>query len=150
MVQSLNKHRRTLLTNAIGSGSIVMLIDQLRKNKFEPKYVGPYTVVRRTRNGNYSLRDATGELLDRHVPPDQLKLISKTARPADAADNVYHVEKILKHRGTAGSYEYYVKWKGYAERSWEPATSFLDDATITDYWKGVHQDAPSPASTESS
>jgi len=139
MIKSINQHRRGLLTDAFPNGAVVMLIDQLRQNKFEPKYVGPYTVVRRTRNGNYALRDATGELLDRHTPPDQLKLVSRKARPVDLENNVYEIQSIDKHRGAAGAYEYYVKWKGYAERTWEPASSFLDDKLIKDYWKGKSQ-----------
>jgi hypothetical protein len=136
MVQSLNNHRRTLLTNAFPNGAIVMLNDPTRTNKFEPKYIGPYTVVRRTRSGGYALRDATGDLLDRHIPPDQLKLVSRKARPIDLKDNVYEIECIRKHRGRAGAYEYFSKWKGYpeSENTWEPASSFLDDKVVKNYW----------------
>lgn len=139
MVQSLNKHRRVLLQNSIPAGSTVMLIDPIRANKFEPKYVGPYTVVRRSRNGNYVLRDATGDLLDRHVPPDQLKVVAKKPRSSDRRNNVYEVERILKHQGNPGSYEYLTKWKGYEEPSWEPQNNFLDDHIIQEYWKSVKE-----------
>jgi hypothetical protein len=139
MIKSLNEHRRVLLTDAFPKGAVVMLIDPRRENKFDPKYIGPYTIVRRTRNGNYALRDATGELLDRHTPPDQLKLVSRKARPIDLQDNVYEIQSIDKHRGPAGAYEYYIKWKGYATRTWEPAASFLDDKLIKDYWKAKSQ-----------
>jgi hypothetical protein len=77
--------------------------------------------------------------LDRHTPPDQLKLVSRTARPIDLQDNVYEIQSIDKHRGTVGAYEYYVKWKGYRARTWEPAASFLDDKLIKDYWKAQSQ-----------
>jgi transposase InsO family protein len=135
MVQALNKTRRTLLHSAFPNGAIVMLKDQLRANKWEPKYVGPYTVVRRTRNGNYVLRDATGDVLDRHTPPDQLKLVSRKARAQDEQESVYEVQQILGHRGSAPNWEYHTKWKGYRETTWEPASSFHDTSLITDYWK---------------
>jgi len=137
MIQTWNKQRRLLLNNALPNGAIVMLTDQTRQNKFEPKYVGPYHIVRRTRNhGNYVLRDpSTGEVLDRNVPPDQLKLVSKKPRPSDLKDNQFEVSEILKHRGSPGKYEYYVKWKHYNDRTWEPASSFLDDTVIKNYWK---------------
>ena len=135
MIKALDKHRRVLLQDAIPNGAIVMLVDQLRGNKFEPKYIGPYTVVRRARNGAYVLKDSTGDLLDRHVPPDQLKLVSKKPRPSDLAQDVWEVQEILKHRGSPGKYEYYVKWKDYNARTWEPASSFLDDKIIKNYWK---------------
>jgi RNase H-like domain found in reverse transcriptase/Integrase core domain/Integrase zinc binding domain/Reverse transcriptase (RNA-dependent DNA polymerase)/Chromo (CHRromatin Organisation MOdifier) domain len=135
MIKALDKHRRVLLQDAIPNGAIVMLIDPLRGNKFEPKYIGPYTVVRRARNGAYVLKDGTGDLLDRHVPPDQLKLVSKKPRPSDMVEDVYEVQEILKHRGSPGKYDYYVKWKDHNDRTWEPAASFLDDTVIRNYWK---------------
>ncbi len=135
MVATLNKHRRQLKQGSLPNGAIVMLIDPLRQNKFEPKYVGPYTVIRRTRNGAYVLRDATGDLLDRRVPADQLKLVSRTARPSDLEQNVYEVQSILAHKGEPGMYEYHVKWKDHNARTWEPASSFLDDTVIKNYWK---------------
>ena len=117
---------------------------QLRANKFEPKYVGPYHVVRRIRNGAYLLRDpSTGDLLDRHVPPDQLKLVSKKPRASDLRDNQFEVDSILKHRGEPGKYEYYVKWKHYNDRTWEPQASFLDDTVIKNYWKHSTAEPPS-------
>jgi hypothetical protein len=141
MVQSLNKHRRVLLHSTFPNGAIVMLKDPLRQNKFEPKFVGPYTIVRRTRNGNYVLRDATGDILDRHAPPDQLKLISRKARPSDLEANVYEVERIIKHRGSPNAYEFLTKWKGYRQPTWEPSSSFQDTALITDYWKTQSQNS---------
>lgn len=146
MIQSLNKHRRVLLHSAFPPGAVVMLKDPHRQNKFEPTYIGPYTIVRRTRNGAYSLRDATGELLDRHVPPDQLKLVSRKARPVDLENNVYEVEKILAHRGSPGQYEYETKWKNYRETTWEPSSSFHDTALIRDYWH-AHNDSSGSSST---
>ena len=138
MVQAWNKQRRQLLNNALPNGAIVMLVDQTRKDKFEPKYVGPYHVIRRSRNGAYVLRDpATGDMLDRHVPPDQLKLVSKKPRPSDLREHLYQVDSILDHRGEPGSYEYLVKWQHYNDRTWEPAAGFLDDTVIRNYWKNA-------------
>lgn len=137
MVATLNKHRRQLLQNALPPGATVMLKDMLRSNKFEPKYVGPYTVMRRTRAGTYVVRDATGDMLDRHVPADQLILVSRKPRASDLANNTYEVEAVLSHRGQPGNYEYEVKWTGYPKPTWEPATSFLDNAVITAYWRAA-------------
>jgi RNase H-like domain found in reverse transcriptase/Reverse transcriptase (RNA-dependent DNA polymerase)/Integrase core domain/Integrase zinc binding domain/Chromo (CHRromatin Organisation MOdifier) domain/Retrotransposon gag protein/Zinc knuckle len=139
MITRLNKQRRLLTANAIPVGAVVMLRDPLRQNKFEPKYIGPYSVMRRTRNGNYQLKDQTGEMLERHIPPDQLKLVSKKARPQDLANNVYEIEKILAHRGSPGAYEYRIKWKNYHDITWEPASNFQDTALISNYWQGQQE-----------
>ena len=96
-------------------------------------------MVRRARNGAYVLKDATGDLLDRHVPADQLKILAKVKRAAGSAntDDVYEVESIITHRGDAPAYDYRVRWKGYSadDDSWEPASAFLDSRIINEYWK---------------
>ena len=137
MVQSMNKHRRQLLPGSFPDGAIVMLKDTQRANKFEPKYIGPYSIVRRTRNGNYLLRDSTSEILDRHIPPDQLKLISAKPRKCDLEENIYELQDIHNHRGSPGKYEYLVSWKGFRERTWEPAENFIDNWLIKQYWLKV-------------
>ena len=137
MAKMLDSHRRVLLPSSFPADSIVMLKDQLRSTKFEPKYVGPYTIVRRTRNGNYLLRDETGDPLDRPVPPDQLKLVSKKPRRSDNQDDVFEVHHIVEHRGQPGSYEYLVRWKppyGDEDDTWEPPSSFKDSGIIKRYW----------------
>src|SRR3981189_2945868 len=101
MMQSFNKNRKQLLQGSLPNGATVMLIDPIRGNKFEPKYVGPYTIIRRTRNGNFVLSDEVAGLLDRNIPPDQLKLISKKTRLNDLNNPIYEVEEILDHRGEA-------------------------------------------------
>jgi transposase InsO family protein len=138
MIQSLNKSRKILLPSSLPEGSTVMLKDPVRANKFEPKYVGPYTIIRRARNGAYVLKDATGMILDRHVPLDQLKIVIKgpQRRKIDESSEVFEVESILAHRGNPGAHEYLVHWKGYSaeEDSWEPSSSFHDTRIIEKYW----------------
>src|ERR1700686_5187098 len=109
----MNKNRRLLAPNAFPAGSTVMIIDPVRKDNFEPKYIGPYTIVRRARGGAYVLKDATGDLLDRHVPADKMKLIAKSKRRIDVDTPTYQINKIISHRGNPGHYEYLADWKGY-------------------------------------
>ena len=61
MIKRLDNTRRVLTEKEFPVGAIVMLRDPLRSTKFEPKYTGPYSVKRRTRNGNFVLQDETGE-----------------------------------------------------------------------------------------
>ncbi len=137
MITALNKQRRQLLPTALPEGSIVNLVDPLRANKWEPKYVGPYTIVRRAQHGAYVLRDAAGDILDRHVPADQLKLLSKRTRRRDQSAPTYEIDRVLDHRGNPGAYEYLVQWKGYGadDNTWEPASNFHDNQCIQSYWR---------------
>ncbi len=138
----LTRNRRMLLPASLPTGATVMIKDVTRANKFEPKYVGPYTIARRAHNGAYVLRDVDGDILDRHIPIDQMKVVSKTGRLKD--QNTYTVQKIIDHRGDVGSYEYLVKWKDYTSdyNTWEPQASFNDTNCITKYWATVNA-APS-------
>lgn len=145
MRQHLNKSRRTLL-HSLPIGSIVMLKDPHRQNKREPTYIGPYQIARRTQNGLYVLRDHDNDILDRMVPMDQLKVVS---RQAGFMDNIYTVRKVIDHRGEAGAYEYLIDWKGYGpnDRTWEKASNILDADCIKSYWESVEQKQQSASST---
>jgi len=139
MMKKFQKLRKSVIADPLSSGARVMLRDVNRQNKFEPLYVGPYTVERKMRNGNYLLRDATGDLLDRIVPIDQLKIISRTPIEDDGDDNIFQVNKIIDHRTHEGVKQYLIDWKGYDEtqRTWEPETNILDQKAVTDYWKRI-------------
>ncbi len=143
MMINLNKHRKQLLPSSLPTGSVVMLKDVTRTNKFEPKYVGPYHIVRRARGGAYVLRDFAGDILDRHVPADQLKILAAKTNPITPSSTtpVYEVEKVIDHKGDPGSYSYLVKWKTFSEdeNTWEPQESFFDTNCIQEYWKRIKQ-----------
>ena len=112
-----------------------MISDPRRRRDDEPQCVGPYTVVGRTRAGLYKLLDSRGVLFHRHVPPQQLKLVSKPSATTDAkseAERVYFVEKVIAHRGPEGAREYLVKWYGYPSdmNTWEPTANFNDREAV--------------------
>ena len=136
--EQTNRLHRLISPHSFPSGATVMIKDPVRQNKFEPTYIGPYTIIRRSRGGAYVLKDATGDLLDRHVPADQMKLIARRRRRIDTNKPVFEVQSILDHRGAPGLYEYLVHWKGYdqpTDNTWEPAVSFLDHRVIESYWR---------------
>jgi len=138
MIKRLDKQRRVLTENSFPVGAIVTIRDPTRNDKFQPKYLGPYTIIRRTRNGTFQLKDETGVMLDRHVPVDQLKLISKTPRQRDLETSAYEVEDIVGHTGTTGSYVYHTKFKGYPGPEWIPEENFADTNVIRRYWSRVN------------
>ncbi len=126
--------------------SSVMLRDPIRSSKFEPYYVGPYTVLRRTRANTYVLLDSQGHLLARNVPADQLKLIapSTLTEQKTTSSDFHTVESILAHRGPEGQRQYLVRWQGFSKDndSWEPFSSFQDEDIIRRYWHRISTAPP--------
>jgi hypothetical protein len=116
----------------IPDGSYVMVRDNARRKKLDPRFEGPFKVIGKTRN-TYTLQDNSGALLPRNYPPSALKLISADPVLESAS---YEVDAILNHRSAAHGYEYLVRWKNYTKEhdSWEPPASFDDEATIATYW----------------
>ena len=125
----------TVLHNQFPEGSKVMTLDPIRNGKLDPKYEGPYTVVRRTTGGTYQLKDGNGTLLGRNYAPSQLKLVLEDSTSAQT----FEIEKILGHRPhptKKGEWQYNVKWKGYAEEdnNWEPQENFVERTILKQYW----------------
>ena len=150
MITRLNKTRKAIMPKSLPMGTQVYLVDPVKANKWQPKYLGPYTVVRRAHHGGYVLRDSIGDILDRHVTIDQLKVPSSkknnlSASSPDLAeqevDVEYAVETIRSHRGdNPSNYEFLVKWVGYPEsdNTWEPISNFRDKEVITRYFKSLN------------
>jgi len=158
MITRLNKTRKALIPKPLSIGTEVYLVDPVRANKWQPKYLGPYSIARRAHNGGYVLRDSTGDILDRHVPIDQLKVLSSKERQPDSdekdstltdvqlQDVAYAVEAIREHKGdNPSNYHFLVKWVGYpeSENTWEPIASFQDKEVITRYFKSLSTGPPS-------
>ena len=63
-------------------------------------------------------------------PPDLLE-----------GEEVYTVERILKHRRRGWGYQYYVLWEGYpiTEALWEPESAFSADGDVLANYKERHQ-----------
>jgi hypothetical protein len=133
----LDKIRRQILPSSFPNGAVVMIKNIEKSSKFDPVYIGPYSIERRARSGNYVLRDAIGDILDRRVPADHIKLVSRVPLPKDEEEPIYVVRKVVNHRGTPGNYEYLVDWKNYKEQTWEPESHFLDPDPVKDYWDKV-------------
>lgn len=96
------------------------------------------------------------QLIQVHPPSSSSSDSSSESEDEDEDEQIYTVEKILSHslsdprthdksvHGTRPVYLYQVKWEGYDELTWEPASSFADDEILKEYWTkhGAHGGKP--------
>ena len=76
-VKYYNNLRANVMLNDLPPRTQVMITNPEllggSKDKNKPKYVGPYTVVQRTKQGPYILQDLMGNRYERFVPIEQIK-----------------------------------------------------------------------------
>jgi hypothetical protein len=123
-------------------GSFVVVRKKGIQKSLAPVYEGPYEVIRKNDNNNYTLRDEMGLLMPRDFTPSELKLVSQDALIAE--EEVYEFDGIVDHRMNNGQREYKIRWKNYtaADDSWITAELFTDPQAVINYWKRVKGSVP--------
>ena len=123
------------LTSTFPVDSRVMRKNIHRKNKGDPRWLGPYLVKELRRNGSYVLLDAEGEQLPAAIPQDQLR------RVPDASPEVvpfYEIADILDHRGIGDNREYLVSWANHNDSANTWVSVY--DLDATDLIREYHQE----------
>ena len=125
-------------------GSFVMVKDEEANTALDPKYDGPFKVVRRTPRGSYALRDNMGRMLARNYAPEQMKAVSQSRDIPSTAATHFEVEKILSHLKSEGETRYLVKWKGYNDsyNSEIPYKNFDSKKMVADYYTKLNLKNP--------
>lgn len=132
------RSKRIIGTDAFPPGAKVMMYDSTKTSKWDARYEGPFTVVRKNRGGAYVLRDELGRL-KRAVPADQLKLVWRYQGEPAVEENVHEVKKVTDHRSEKnGKLSCFVVWKDPSIKpGWEPVENFNDVDIIRSYWKSA-------------
>ncbi|CAF0753541.1 unnamed protein product [Brachionus calyciflorus] len=125
-IQDKNKN---VIVDRLKPGTKVYITIEGLQNKLTPKYRGPYTIVKSTKNDNLILKNVLGEVLKDSYPLCKLKLDKGID---DEIDNFQKFEKILHHRKVKNGYEYLILWV-HKDQTWEPASNFSDKTVIENY-----------------
>ena len=156
-----------LVPQALRVGDVVYTrrVNYINKKLVGPTFGGPYKVhsisapshvAAGPHFGNYKLQTATGSVLPRAFPLDQLRPMTslqaaervwdQAVRRGNRADILYDATKILDHRHSkAERREYLVRWDGFTDDfdSWEPERN-ISSELIDEYW-GRDRSAPAQA-----
>ena len=134
----------------------VVVAERERMTNSKSYYLGPYTVKRVTRHNNYVLENQLGRELARHFHVARLRLVRRRDVAADAADEDYEVDHVVRHLSAdeaSGETRFVVRWKscGPDEDSVVPASGMANCAgAIADYWRryDAGQVSSVPAATD--
>jgi hypothetical protein len=121
-----------IITDKFHPGAYVMVMDDLRSSKMEPRYTGPYLILRRNKGGAYILKANDDTEIKR--APSQMKLVYQDAiAPSVLAE----VDQILDHKELNNKTYYLTKWKRQSSslNQWVASDDFQDLAPIRKYWK---------------
>jgi hypothetical protein len=133
-------------------GSQVMVKDEMVTAKHQPRYEGPFTVLRRKESGNYELKGLDGTTYTRS--PWVLKQVSpEIIKDLEVSDTLYAaVDHIVDQRELAdGSTQYRVRWEkqGPELDSWLFAKDFIDYGHLQKYSKSKGIDFRTKKNTSS-
>ena len=124
---------------------------RLVRKKMEPRFTGPYKVLRRADGGNYILSNSRKQNLHRSYPLDQLKVIddefSDEIWQAACTTKRFPIDRIVDHRYHQDHLQYLVQWKGHDDdfNSWEPESALAFPDLVSQYWNSV-PDTAAPTS----
>lgn len=144
--------KRKIIRRTYPIGATVFLLNDDRRAKLEPKWIGPFTIYDNARR-NYVLQDTDHELLygksktrPRKVPISKLKWVSDDAvRLFDADGDDFDISRaqergvvktILQADETGATTKYLVQWKDPSETNqWLKANAFDDPSLVVQFWR---------------
>ena len=104
--------------------------------KLEPRYEGPYKIVRKTSMGNYEIVDPTNAAAKKTYPLHKLKVVEDDDTLPEFS---VEVRRILDHRKAKKGFDYLVEWADGSENSWVHESNFNTVEIINEYKKMLRE-----------
>jgi hypothetical protein len=130
--ERFNKNKKLVMAHNFLTGSFVMAWDPLRATKTEPRYEGPFKVIRRKTSGDYLIEGCDGSRYTRAAN----HLIETTQDAWDSVESgdpetiISYPTKITDSRHTDKGTEYLTHWENKAEPQWLLAKDFSSPLLI--------------------
>eukprot|EP01135_Chromosphaera_perkinsii_P002187 Nk52_evm22s218 gene=Nk52_evmTU22s218 len=120
-------------------GSAVLLYDKEASSKLDPKYFGPFSIIRKNRGGAYVLKDLYSNVLERNIPRSMIKPINSGLLRTLERKEIEAVLNVKKN--SSGQTEYLVKFKylGPKNNAWIPDKAISNRKLIAEYWARLQQ-----------
>ena len=128
-----NKEKKT---KGFKNSDFVMKLVDKRDNKEDPKWEGPFQVVRQEEGSRgFILRNKDGKNLKSAVAASRLQ--KSSIGFVDQGDDIFNVKRILDHKGDGDERKYLIWWEGYpkSEATWESTNNIFNKLVIKEYWK---------------
>ena len=117
------------------SNDFVMVKAEERKSFTEPRYEGPYQVVRKNRGGAFILKDLKGLQLKRRFPVSKLKIVQLAPNQLNAESS--YVKRIIGHREEGNEIDYLTEFYDDPILYWLSKSNFDSKKPISSYHKRI-------------
>lgn len=134
MYKDYSDNKRKLAAD-VNVGTVVMIRNHSRENKWDSKWIGPFKIINRNIFGSYIVETLDGLPHSTKIHPNDIKVIKFTS--TRNSETPIELEKIISHRKTTKGVEFKVKWKDYSSRynSWISEENFVDHEMLQEYCK---------------
>ena len=134
-IQKTNQDKRhRIKTSDLATNTKVFIKNEGLLGKLEPRFSGPYYVIRKSTNGNYEIKDGLNNKVKMTYPLHKLKIIDDENMVTEDIDEV---EAILDHRLSKDGNTYLVKFANETEPMWIPESNFNTMEIINNYFNGI-------------
>ena len=129
---TVQNNRNNVETERLEIGQTIFIKNEGLISKLTSRYVGPYTIDGHASGGNYYLKNALGERLDKSYPRNKLK-VTKSLQEEDETNE--EIDYVFDSKIENDKQFFHVKWKNSDDTNWVPLDAFNNLECVNAYQK---------------